>query len=99
MELEETASTAQTSFVLAPDPASEAREVVREVLQALEAGIGQHEIAVMSGADPAYRALLVQAFATAGVRCTPMPGTPLSETAAGRAVLALAALPAEDYAS
>ncbi|HEX5368678.1 MAG TPA: hypothetical protein VFY10_04610, partial [Dehalococcoidia bacterium] len=95
--IEDMASTAESSFVLAPDPASEAREVAREVLQALEDGCGLHEVAVFHGADSSYRALLDAAFEGAGIPIAAMPGTPLSETPAGRGVLALAELPVHDY--
>jgi RecB family exonuclease len=87
-----------SSFVLAPDPASEAREVAREVLRAFEAGCPLHEIAVFHGADPAYRELLSRSLESAGIPAAAMPGTPLSATPAGRAVLALAELPLNDYA-
>ncbi|HEY7466787.1 MAG TPA: PD-(D/E)XK nuclease family protein [Dehalococcoidia bacterium] len=95
--LEDPVTSPETAFVLAPDPASETREVLREVLTALEAGAGLHEVAVFHGADRSYRALLAQAFEAAGIQSTPMPGTPLSETAGGRGVLALAELPLEHY--
>jgi RecB family exonuclease len=88
----------QPHFVLAPDPVSEAREVVREVIHALESGCGLHEVAVFHGADPAYRGLLSQAFESAGVPAVVMPGRPLIETPAGRGVLALAELPLHDFA-
>jgi len=88
---------AERSFVLAPDPASEAREVAREVLAALEAGYGLHEIGVFHGADPAYRTLLNRAFEAAEIPVSAMPGTPLSETPAGRGVLMLAELPLHNY--
>jgi RecB family exonuclease len=95
--VDETTSSPEARFVLAPDPASEAREVAREVLRALQEGCGLHEIAVFHGADPSYRALLVAAFESAGLPIAAMPGTPLSETPAGRGVLALAELPVHDY--
>ena len=84
-------------FVLAPDPASEARCVAREVLSALEAGVAVHEIAVFHGADSSYGRLLRETFAAAGVPVAPLPGVPLIETRAGRGVLALAELPAKDF--
>ena len=91
------AATAESRFVLAPDPASEAREVAREVVDALAGGVGLHEVAVFHGADPAYRALLSQAFERAGVPVNALPGVPLSETAAGRGVLMLVELPLQNY--
>ena len=78
--LEDPVTAPEAAFVLAPDPASEAREVAREVLRALEAGAGLHEVAVFHGADQSYRALLAQAFESAAIPTSPMPGTPLSET-------------------
>jgi len=87
----------ETRFVLSPDPASEAREVAREVLGALDEGVPVQEIAVFHGADASYRRLLREAFASAGIPVAPLPGVPLSETAAGRGVLMLLSLPEEDY--
>lgn len=98
VELTAEASGAESHFVLAPDPASEAREVVREVIAALEAGVPLHEVAVFHGADARYPRLLQEAFETAAVDAVLMPGTPVSETAAGRGVLALISLPELDYA-
>jgi hypothetical protein len=60
------------------------------VLQALQDGCGLHEVAVFHGADASYRALLHAAFESAKIPIAAMPGTPLSETPAGRGVLALA---------
>lgn len=88
---------AEPRFVLAPDPASEAREAAREVVAALEQGVALHEIAVFHSADRAYPGLLREALATAGVPVAPSPGIPLIETAAGRGVVALLSLPASDY--
>jgi RecB family exonuclease len=96
--VEDSQPAARPRFILAPDPATDAREAVREVLAALESGLGLHEVAVFHGADRAYPRLLREAFAAAGIPAALMPGTPLSETATGRAVLQLARLPAEDYA-
>ena len=96
--LSESTSTPSTRFVLAPDPASEAREVSREVVRALSEGVSISEIAVFYGADRAYRSLLSQALARANLPIASMPGTPLTETPAGRGVLLLATLPGEDYA-
>jgi len=96
-EIEETAATPDERFILAPDAASEARAVVREVIAALQAGMRQDEIAVFYSGDRAYRGLLEQAFAAAAIPVAAMPGTPLIELAAGRGVLALARLPLADY--
>ena len=84
-------------FVLAQDPASEARCVVREVIGALGEGVPLHEIGVFHGASASYGRLLREAFADSGVPVAPMPGLPLIETRAGRGVLALAALPERDF--
>jgi ATP-dependent helicase/nuclease subunit B len=96
--LEEPVCDPDARFILAPDPASEAREAVREVVSALESGTALHEIAVFHGADPSYRRLLREAFAAAAVPVVPLPGIPLTETRAGRGVLALARLPELDFA-
>lgn len=90
-------SPRETRVVLAPDPASEGREVVREVLAALEAGAPLDEIAVFHGADSSYQRILRDAFDLACVPTVPVPGVPLVETAVGRAVLGLARLPEAGY--
>jgi RecB family exonuclease len=91
------AATETPRFVLAPDPASEAREAAREVIAALDDGRALHEVAVFHGADRSYRLLLQQAFEAAGVPAVVLPGRPLIETPAGRGVLALAELPLTDF--
>lgn len=96
-EVEDETATAEVRLVLAPDPASEAREVVREVLSSLHSGAALHEIGVFHGADPAYRRLLRDAFGSAGIPIAQLPGAPLSETPAGRGVLLMLSLPDEDY--
>lgn len=85
------------SFILMPDPSSEAESVARSVLQMIEHGAGMHEIAVFHGADSSYPALLASAFRRADVPAVRFPGQPLNETPAGRAVLALIELPVQDY--
>jgi ATP-dependent helicase/nuclease subunit B len=84
-------------FIIAPDSASEARMVVREVIDALESGIAIHEIAVFHGADRSYGRLLRETFEAAKIPIASLPGVPLIETRAGRGVLALADLPASDF--
>lgn len=96
--LDEPDRTMATRFVLAPDPASEAREAVREVIRALEDGVGLHEIAILHGADPGYRRMLRESLVAAGISATLLPGTPLIETVAGRGVLGLVELPGQEYA-
>ncbi|MCH7811762.1 MAG: PD-(D/E)XK nuclease family protein [Chloroflexi bacterium] len=96
-ELEEAPSDPDVRFVLAPDPASEAGEVVREVLIALERGVGWHEVAVFHGAAAGYGRLLREAFDAAGLPAVYLPGVPLIDTPAGRGVLAFAELPARDF--
>ncbi len=95
--LDEPESDPEATFILAPDPASEAREVVREVLSALESGVALHEVAVFHGVDRAYRRLLREAFEAAELPAVPLPGIPLIETRAGRGVLGLAQLPGLDF--
>jgi ATP-dependent helicase/nuclease subunit B len=97
VELDEPASLPEARFVLAPDPASEAREVAREVIVALEDGTPVHEVAVFHGADHSYRRLLRETFASAGIPAVPLPGIPLIETRVGRGVLGLAGLPLQDF--
>jgi len=97
LELDEPAAAPEARFVLAPDPASEAREVVREVISALEAGVALHESAVFHGADQSYRRLLREQFMAAAVPVVPLPGVPLTETRAGRGVLSLAQLPDREF--
>lgn len=95
--LDEPECEPEATFILAPDPASEVREVVREVLTALEAGEAVHEVAVFHGADPAYRRLLREAFEAANIPAVPLPGIPLIETRVGRGVLGLAQLPGLNF--
>jgi RecB family exonuclease len=97
-ELDEPTPVPETGFVLAPDPAGEAKEAVREVLGALEAGLSLHEIAVFHGADASYQRALREAFDAADIPIVPLPGVPLFETPAGRGVLAFALLPEKDFA-
>ncbi len=97
IEVTEPRFAPHSSFVIAPDPASEVREAVREVLDALASGVGLREVAIVHGASASYRPLLRDALAAAGLPALIMPGTPLIETPAGRAVLALAQLPDNDY--
>ncbi|HXH23045.1 MAG TPA: PD-(D/E)XK nuclease family protein [Dehalococcoidia bacterium] len=96
-EVAEPAGRAEQRFILAPDATTEASLVAREVLKALEGGARLDQVAVFYGGDRAYRALLQQTFEAAGIPTASMPGMPLDETAAGRAVLALARLPIADY--
>lgn len=96
--VDETAvSVAEQRFVLAADAASEVREAVREIVSALQDGAALHEIAVLHGTDSAYPRMLREAFDLAGVPAVGLPGTPLIETVAGRAVLGLVELPEGEY--
>lgn len=95
--LDATEGAPEMRFVLAPDPASEAREAVREVVTALESGVSLHEIAVFHGADASYARLLREAFDVAAIPAVPLPGIPLIEKPAGRAVLGLARLPERGF--
>lgn len=98
VELETGASEPHVRLVLAPDPASEAQEVVREVITALDGGLAIHEIAVFHGADAKYGRLLREAFQSAGIPAAYMPGVPLIDRPTGRGALALAQLPERDFA-
>jgi hypothetical protein len=97
-EVDDPEPEADASFVMAPDPASEVREVVRDVLTMLEGGLAIEEVAVFHGASDSYGRLLREAFAAANMPCVPAPGISLIETRAGRGVLALARLPGADFA-
>jgi len=97
VELDEPTLRPRETFLIAPDPASEAQEAVRLAIEALEAGVPLHEIVVFHGADEGYGRLLREAFAAAGVTAVPLPGVPVAETQAGRGVLALARLPELEY--
>jgi RecB family exonuclease len=96
VELDDAASIAEQRFVLAPDPASEAREAVREVIAALDAGVPKREVAVFYSTK-SYGPLLREALAAANIPASPMPGRPLIETAIGRAVRLLIGLAGERY--
>jgi RecB family exonuclease len=97
VELDDPELRPNETFLIAPDPASEAQEAVRLAIEALEAGVSLHEIAVFHGAGQGYGRLLREAFVTAGVTAVPLPGVPVAETQAGRGVLALARLPELEY--
>jgi RecB family exonuclease len=96
--LDEAAGNAEQRFVVCPDSWTEAREVARGVVQALESGIAIDEIGVFHGAGETYPALLREAFTAARIPVTPLPGIPLIEMRAGRGALLLAELPGKDYA-
>lgn len=96
-EIDDPEPRAETGFVLAPDPASEARQVVRNVIAALEDGIAIDEIAVFHGAGGDYSRLLREAFESADVPGVPTPGIQLIESRAGRGVMMLASLPGQEY--
>ena len=83
-------------LVLAPDRSCEAREAARAVVAALEDGVAVDRVAVLHGADPAYARLLREALAAADLPVAAVPGIPLSETPAGRGVLALLDVARED---
>jgi RecB family exonuclease len=95
---EASAPAATSRFVLAPDPSTEVREAVREVIRALQEGVAIDEVAVLHGADPAYGAMLEQAFVAADIPASTLPGRPLIETPTARGVLGLLELPAREYA-
>jgi ATP-dependent helicase/nuclease subunit B len=94
-QLDEPEARPQQTFLIAPDPASEAQQAVRMVLEALGTGVPLHEVAIFHGAGNGR--LLREAFAAAGVTAVPLPGVPLAETRSGRGVLSLARLPELDY--
>jgi RecB family exonuclease len=95
--LDEPSARPEETFLIAPDPASEAQQAVRLVLEALGAGVPLHEVAVFHGAGEGYGRLLREAFAAAGVTAVPLPGVPVAETRSGRGLLLLARLPELDY--
>jgi len=93
----EEAANSETNMVLAQDPAGEVREVVREVISSLQAGLNVSDIAVFHGADQGYSSLLREAFTAANIPVAPMPGTPIADTVTGRAILSFLNLPNEDF--
>ncbi|MEO8457606.1 MAG: PD-(D/E)XK nuclease family protein [Chloroflexota bacterium] len=97
IELDDVSPSPSQTFLVAPDPASEAQEIVRMVIEALESRVPMHEIAIFHGAGDTYGRLLREAFAVANVTAVPLPGVPVAETRAGRGVLSLARLPEQDY--
>ncbi|MHB1046529.1 MAG: PD-(D/E)XK nuclease family protein [Thermoanaerobaculia bacterium] len=89
----------EVSVVVAPSELSEAREVVREVLRAVDDGVPLHRIAVLVR-DPARQEPAL--VAELGARELPFfrpAGTGFSRSPLGRAALGLLALPAGDFAS
>lgn len=88
----------EVSVVVAPSELSEAREVVREVLRAVDDGVPLHRIAVLVR-DPARQEPAL--VAELGAREIPFfrpTGAGFSRTPLGRAALGLLALPAEGFA-
>jgi RecB family exonuclease len=97
VEVDESPGAPEQRLILAPDATSEARSVVRSVLEDLKAGAKLDEVAVFYSGDRSYRPLLAESLAAAGVPVAAMPGRPLIELPAGRGALALARLALDDY--
>ncbi|MHB8798510.1 MAG: PD-(D/E)XK nuclease family protein [Thermoanaerobaculia bacterium] len=88
----------EVSVIVAPSELSEAREVVREVLRAVDDGVPLYRIAVLVR-DPARQEPAL--VAELGARSIPFfrpAGTGFSRTPVGRAALGLLALPAGGFA-
>jgi len=83
--------------ISAPDADEEVRSVVREIFAALEQGIPLHRIAVTYRAPVPYARLLHEQLAAAGVPVHGPSPRRLRDTAAGRLLLDLLALPDRDY--
>jgi hypothetical protein len=97
VEVDESTGAPVEHFILAPDPESEIRCLVRQIVDALHQGVQLRDIVVLYSGDRAYQALIPQTFAAANIPVASMPGMPLEETAMGRGVLSLARLPLQDY--
>ena len=83
------AAAADTTGFSAADPNAEAAEVARRVLDAAHDGVKFNEIAVFHRGGAPADARITDALERAGVPCFTAGGTPVLQTAAGRAALNL----------
>lgn len=84
----ETAAAETTGFSAA-DPNAEAAEVARRVLDAAHDGVKFNEIAIFHRGGAPADARITDALGRAGIPCFTSGGTPVLQTAAGRAALNL----------
>jgi ATP-dependent helicase/nuclease subunit B len=76
-------------IVRVPDPAEEAREVVRAVAAAMEGGMPLWRIAVLYRQPELYASMLRDAFELAGLPCFSLGGLSLADTRPARVLLDL----------
>ena len=84
-------------IISAPDADEEVRCIVREIFAALERGIPLHRMAVTYRAAVPYARLLHEQLGAAGVPVHGPSPRRLSDSAAGRLLLGLLALPDRDF--
>ena len=89
---------AEVAVVRAPDPAEEAREVVRGVVAAMERGTPLPRIGVLYRQPELYASLLRDAFELAGLPCFSLGGISLAETRPAQVLLSLLRLPERSFA-
>ncbi len=84
---------ADVRIIRVPDPAEEAREVVRAVAAAMEAGTPLWRIAVLYRRPELYASMLRDVFDLAGLPCLSLGGISLAETRPAQVLLDLLKLP------
>jgi hypothetical protein len=89
--------TSDMKLVIAPDPHEEIRWVIRHILRCAEEGVPLSRMAVLYRKHDTYAALIREEMALAGLPVAGPNPTPLSDTAAGRALLGLLRLSGEDF--
>lgn len=89
---------AEVRIIRAPDPAEEVREVLRRIMADLERGVPLYRVAVLYRQAEPYAALVRELLTLAELPWTALESRPLTESRAGRALLALFRLPEGAFA-
>jgi ATP-dependent helicase/nuclease subunit B len=95
---ESTSTGALQRVLIAPDAAQEVDSVVRDVLKGLDHGLRLDRVAIVYRDRETYGALVRDTLRRAGVEFAGLDGRPLSESVAGRSLLALLRIRDEDFA-
>ena len=91
-------SETEIRVIRAPDPAEEAREVVRAIAADLESGVPLYRIAVLYRQTDPYAAQLRESVRLAGLPWFGLGGNTLAESAPGRALLSVLGLLERNFA-
>jgi ATP-dependent helicase/nuclease subunit B len=86
-----------TRVVSASDPDDEVRAVVREVVEAVRAGVPLERMAILYGAPEPYARLVHEQLDAAGIPHNGAAVRTLADSALGRGLLGLLALPDRDF--